>query len=152
MAKLDDLAKAAGDLDYPGRRKPRNRGITPPPEEVVLWDEKPVGYGIDGKVREFFTISHLSKALGYSQQSIRLWETQGLLPKSGWRSPRTRAPVAAGRSTKGKRLWTREQIEAILRIAEEHGVLLNKQPPTVTFARAVEAEFLRLPAPRLLHQ
>lgn len=141
MSKLDDLTKDMESLDYPGKRKPVNRDKASSPPERVVWDEKPTVYSIKGVPREFFTISHLSKALGYSQQSIRLWETQGMLPRSGWRSPRTSTPVAAGRSTKGRRLWTREQIEAILRVAKRHKVIVNKQPPTVAFAREVEREF-----------
>ena len=108
------------DLDYPGRRKPVNRDTkAPPPPLEQPWDARPVYYKIGGEKQEFFTISHLAKALGYSVQSVRAWEAQSLLPRSQYRSPRTRRPVAAGRSDKGKRLWTRAQIEGILALARE---------------------------------
>jgi len=131
------------DLDYPGRRKPKNRG-TPPPPPPVEWDAKPLEYRVGGVKREFYTIGHLAKALGYSVQSIRAWEDKGLMPRSPFRSPRTAAPVAAGRSDKGKRLWTHDQIEGILRLAEQHKVILNKKPPTPAFARDVAAFFATL--------
>ena len=74
-------------------------------------------------------------------QSIRAWEAQGLLPRSGIRGPSTARPVAAGRSSKGKRLWTREQIEGILRLAQEHKVIINREPPTPAFYRDVARLF-----------
>jgi hypothetical protein len=101
---------------------------------------------VGGEVREFYTISHLAAALGYSVQSIRAWEDKGLLPRSPYRSPRTRAPVAGGRSDKGKRLWTREQVEGIVRLARRHRVILNKKPPTSAFARDVKVLFTQLTA------
>jgi hypothetical protein len=128
------------DLDYPGRRPPKNRGTAPPPPPVE-WDAKPLYYNVEGKKQEFFIIGHLAKALGYSVQSIRAWEDKGLLPRSPYRSPRTAAPVAGGRSDKGKRLWTREQIEGILALANKHKVILNKKPPTREFARDVAVFF-----------
>lgn len=133
------------DLDYPGRRKPINRGKVTTPEPQV-WDAKPVYYQVNGERREFFLISHLAKALDYSVQSIRAWEAQGLLPRSPYRSPRTVRPVAAGKSNKGKRLWTREQVLGIIAIAKKHRVIFPnrkgiKHPPTFTFAAEVREFF-----------
>jgi hypothetical protein len=132
------------DLDYPGKTPPKNRGSKEKPVEANDWDEKPVYYKVNGVKQEFFTISHLAKALGYSVQSIRAWEAMSLLPRSGIRGPRTVRPVAAGRSDKGKRLWTREQIEAILAVARKHKVLLNKEPPTPAFCADVARSFEEL--------
>jgi hypothetical protein len=111
------------------------------PQELPSWDANPVYYIVSGQRQEFFTIRHLAAALNYSQQSIRAWENSGLLARSPYRSPKPRTPTIGGRNTKGKRLWTRAQIEAILRIAKEEGVILNKQPPTKAFARKVAAAF-----------
>jgi hypothetical protein len=145
----DTALKEFEDLDYPGRRKPRNRISAPPQLEPEAWDSKPVYYMVDGEKREFFLISHLAKALGYSVQSIRAWEAQGLLARSPFRSPRTKRPVAGGRSTKGKRLWTRDQILGIIRIAKKHRVIFpdrkgNKKPPTPRFAQEVGEYFSSL--------
>lgn len=143
----DQLAERFNDLDYPGRRKPINRSKAEP--DRPEWDDKPLYYLVDGEKREFFIIGHLAKALGYSVQSIRAWEDKGLLPRSPFRSPRTRKPVAGGRSDKGKRLWTREQVEGIVRIAKAHKVIFpdrkgNKKPPTPAFARDVATFFATL--------
>jgi len=141
----DSLAERFDDLDYPGRRKPVNRGTAKTPAvDTPTWDDRPVRYMVNGEVREFFTISHLAAALGYSVQSIRAWEDKGALPRSPFRSPRTAKPVAGGRSNKGKRLWTREQIEGIVRLARRHNVILNKRPPTAAFARDVKVMFDKL--------
>jgi hypothetical protein len=148
----DAVTERFSDLDYPGRKKPVNReGASPPAPDSAEWDDRPVHYLVNGEKREFFLISHLAKALGYSVQSIRAWEAQGLLARTPYRSPRTKAPVAAGRSNKGKRLWTREQIVGIIRIAKRHKVIFPdrkgiKHPPTPDFAREVGEFFSTLTA------
>lgn len=143
----DPVLERFGDLaqDFPGKarmpiqRQKKVEKATAPP---AMWDEKPVYYFFDGEESEFFVIRHLAAALDCSVQSIRSWESRGLLPRSGYRSPSSQRPMAAG-SRKGRRLWTRAQINAILQIAEAEGVILNKQPPTKAFAvkvlRAFEA-------------
>jgi hypothetical protein len=145
LDRFSDLA--SGEVkDYPGKRKPALRQIKRhrTVEESPSWDASPVFYIVNGKRQEFFTIRHLAAALGYSQQSIRAWENSGLLARSPYRSPKPRTPTIGGRNTKGKRLWTRAQIEGILKIAKEEGVILNKQPPTRKFARRVSAFFKTL--------
>jgi hypothetical protein len=60
--------------------------------------------------------------------------------------------VAAGRSNKGKRLWTREQIEGIIRIAKKHKVIfpvksngkIVKRAPTPAFSAEVGEFFSTL--------
>lgn len=137
------------DLDYPGRRKPVNREKAVAPPEAVEWDAKPVYYKVKGEKREFYTISHVSKALGYSQQSIRAWEAARLMPPAPFRSPRTLKPVANGRSNKGRRLWTHEAIEGIVRLAKKHKVIVPnlkgiRNPPTPAFAQDVAKMFREL--------
>jgi hypothetical protein len=140
-----DPLKAFESLDYPGRRKPVNRTVTAKGQsDTVVWDSHPATYVVAGEKREFFYIGALAKALGYSVQSIRAWESQGLLPNSPYRSPRTARPVAGGRSDKGKRIWTRKQIEGILALAKQHKVILNREPPTKGFATDVAKLFNRL--------
>jgi hypothetical protein len=137
-----DLPAEFAGLDYPGRTKPKNRAV-PKAAPVVdnTWDARPAFYVMNGRKQEFFLISHLAQALGYSVQSIRAWEAQRLLPRSPYRSPKTRGMVAGGRSNKGRRLWTREQIEAILAAAKRHKVILNREPPSEAFYRDVQKAF-----------
>jgi hypothetical protein len=145
LRKFEDL-----EQPYPGKRKPANREPKKTePDDTPLWDAHPATYIVEGEKREFFYIGALATAIGYSVQAIRLWEGQGLMPNTPYRSPRTKAPVAGGRSDKGKRLWTREQIEGILRLAKKHGVILPnrrgiRNPPTPAFARDVARLFNEL--------
>jgi hypothetical protein len=146
LRKFEDL-----EQPYPGRRKPVNREK---PEtastDTELWDAHPTFYVVAGEKREFFYIGALAKAIGYSVQAIRLWEGQGLMPNTPFRSPTTKGkPQAGGRSHRGKRLWTREQIEGILRLAKKHRVILPgrsgvRNPPTPAFARDVARLFNEL--------
>lgn len=150
---MSDWLSQFDGLDYPGRRKPVNRAAPKDPVETAPdWSAKPLRYMVGGVEQEFYTIGHLANALGYSVQSIRAWENTQLLPKSRYRTPNPRKANQPAHITKGRRLWTREQIEGILRIAAEEGVILNRKPPTPRFAYRVQALFNQLfndrPAPQ----
>ena len=143
----DPALRKFADLEqpYPGRRKPMNRDIKPVPVDSDVWDSHPIKYLVEGEEREFFFIGALAQALGYSVQSIRAWEASGLLPNTPYRPPRTKGkPQAGGRSHKGKRLWTRDQINGILTLAKKHRVILNRAAPTPAFARDVAQLFNEL--------
>jgi len=143
-----DPLKGFEDLEepYPGRRKPVNRDRpTAAADDAPLWDAHPVTFAAKGVATEFFYISALAKALDYSIYSVRLWEDRGLLPNSGYRSPRAKGKTPG----KGKRLWTRAQIEAIILVAKKHRVIFPdlkgvKHPPTPAFAREVAQKFNEL--------
>jgi hypothetical protein len=133
------------DLDYPGRRKPVNRDKKSKPDtDIQIWDAHPTFYEINGVAQEFFLIRHVAKALGYSVAALRVWEKEGLMPRPGHRSPRTKGKPQAYGSFKGRRLWTRQQVEVILRLAKKHKVILNRKPPTRAFAIEVGQEFDKL--------
>lgn len=140
-----DIMKSFEDLKVPGKRKPINRTQ----EESALsmdepWDSKPLVYFVGGKPQEFFPISALAHAIGKASVTIRSWENKGLLPPSPYRSPKPRKETIPGVSPKGRRLWTREQIEGILDIARQEGVILNGKPPTEKFAHRVAMLFREL--------
>lgn len=130
--------------DWPGARRPVNRSAPSPiPAGKDHWADKPSMYpfGVDSEgepnILPFYTIRHLSMALGVQPVTIRAWESKGLLPRSGLRSAKpSRAPL--GHQPKGRRLWTKEMIDAILRIAQQEGVVLNGRTPTESFARRID--------------
>lgn len=140
----DDWLSSFDSLDYPGRRKPANRTEKKQETASEDWYAKPLKFMVNGEMREFFTIGHLAKATGYSVQSIRAWENTHLLPKSRYRTPSPKMSRSPEHIVKGRRLWTREQIEGILRIAKEEGVILNKKAPTPRFAQRVQELFNEL--------
>lgn len=142
----DPIMSRFADIGVPGRRKPANRD-QPPKPKAPEWDDKPVRYIVKGVEREFFTIRHVAMALGRSVQSIRAWENQGVLPKSPYRSPKPRKETVPGVAVKGRRLWTREQIMGMIRIAQEMGVIFDKpgggrgKPPSKAYALKVNEMF-----------
>lgn len=140
----DKLLERFADLpSFPGRREPVNRK-DPEPEPSTGWDERPTFYMHGGVQTEFFTISHLAAALDRSPVTIRSWESKGLLPRSPYRSPPPQRGSLPGKTTKGRRLWTRRQIDGILSVAKSEGVILNGKPPTAAFADKVRALFQQL--------
>ena len=72
-----------------------------------LWKEeinmtKPRVYTINNVELEMFTIGELAQRLDRQRQTLRKWEKQGLIPQ------------AIYRSKAGRRLYTKNQIEAIV--------------------------------------
>jgi len=145
---LMDNPESGEAQDYPGRRKPANRPdkktatdtVTPP------WDDRPLHLVHKGQVREWFTIRHLAKALGRKEVTIRSWEKKGRMPQTPFRTAPPRGSNLA--QAAGRRLWTREQIEGIVQIAEEEKVIVDmkQSPPTDRFAIRVARLFAEIKA------
>lgn len=126
---LDDLGEF-----YPGSRHRRRAAPEPVQPQLPLagadWDERPYRKVIGGREREFFTLGALGKALDRPLVTLRLWIRQGHLPNATYRLPTKQVPVfdeagtqTSTREQKGRRLYTREQIEAVIRVAAQHGLL-----------------------------
>ena len=132
--------------DFPGKRKPLNRpDVTPVVQDEFRWDENPKIILHNGFAKEFFTIGHLASALNRATVTIRSWEKKGVLPKSPFRSAPPRVSTVNG-EPKGKRLWTREQIEGIVQIAKEEACIVDERqsPPTEKFTRRVQELFTEI--------
>lgn len=104
---------------YPGTQKPiirhpnRRQPEAPDPDR---WDAKPRILKMGGVDREFFTIGHLAQALNRRPVTIRAWEREGVIPKATIRKPSDDARGV-------RRLYTREQVEGLVQIAGEEGLL-----------------------------
>lgn len=108
---------------YPGSSKKISRQKSAEAEEretSLDWASTPRVYVVDGREYEFFSIGDLAAALDKRPGTIRLWERQGYIPE-GLRSP----SVHEG---KRQRIYTRPQIEGIVRIAAEEGILDKARP------------------------
>ena len=141
---LDPLDKYV--KDFPGKRAPVNRpSVSAPEQDVYRWDANPKTILHNGVAKEFFTIGHLADALNRATVTIRSWEKKGVLPKSPFRSPPPRVSTVNG-EPKGKRLWTRSQIEGIVQIATEEGCIVDEKqsPPTEKFTVKVQELFNRV--------
>lgn len=86
------------------------------------WDSHPRVYKLGGKETDFFSLGDLAKALGRKPVTLRKWESQGVIPKSTYQRP---SEDPRGR----RRLYTRPQIEGIVRIAREEGILKSHNKP-----------------------
>ena len=107
------------DYTYPGSRHVRRSVLEDPePEDEPVWDAHSRVYAVKGEEREFFTISALATALRRESVTMRKWEERGYLPRARYRAP--------GAGKKRDRLYTRAQIEGLVKIAKEEG-LMNPQ-------------------------
>lgn len=114
---------------YPGSTKaivrhpnrvatPRRRATGMDPE----WDSKPRIYETEDGATEFFTLGQLARALGRQSVTIRKWERDGVIPKAQYQVPGRDGSVHGRR-----RLYTRKQVEGIVRIAEEEGLFVDSR-------------------------
>lgn len=146
---MSDPYAAFDSLAYPGGKPPANRPNPtpePPTDGSAGWDENPVHYLMGGEEREFFTIKHLAAALGRQPVTIRSWENRGVLPKSPFRSPPPSVAPTFGSVPRGRRLWTRQQIEGILAICRECRVITDphQKPPSPEFTQKTTNLFLQI--------
>jgi hypothetical protein len=119
MGFHDPRLKEAPRGYYPGSRVPLPSGKeTKPTKEVTpqTWDSRPVWKVISSVKTEFFTIGAVCAALGRPPVTIRLWVKHGHIPDATFR-----LPDKSG--IRGRRLYTRKQVEAIIQTAEDHGIL-----------------------------
>lgn len=106
---------------HPNRaEEPRRRATGADPD----WDAKPRVYETPDGPTEFFTLGQLARALGRESVTIRKWEREGVIPKAQYQVP-GRNDDPRGR----RRLYTRKQVEGIVRIAEEEGLFANTRKP-----------------------
>lgn len=121
--RIEDLFPELDDSErYPGGRAPRREAPPSPKLDLATdWDSKPTIKIHKGEEREFFTIGDLATALGREPVTIRSWEDKGYLPKSRYRGPAPKKGIP-GKEVKGRRLYTRQQIEIVIAAAIESGV------------------------------
>ena len=130
MGILDELKAEAGVTEfYPGSRKPLvrhpNRVLDgPKPIDPDSWDHKPRILKLGGVDTEFFTVGQLAQALGRRPVTIRTWERNKIIPNAT-----VRIPSDDPRGV--RRLYTRPQVEGLIKIAQEEG-LLNGDNRSIT--------------------
>lgn len=98
-------------------------------------------YVIGGKQVRLFTIGELSQVLNRKPVTIRKWERTGQIPKATFVKP------GANQDPRGRRrLYSKAQVEALLRVATEEKILynLNLQISRTRFRDKVFAAFREL--------
>jgi hypothetical protein len=106
---------------YPGSRRPIKTVPAAPARRTPTEGLKSRTYVIRGRSIEFFTIGQLAVALNRRPVTIRKWEHDGILPKSQYATP---SDDPRGR----QRLYTKEQVEGIVKIAIEEKVFDPYRP------------------------
>lgn len=115
---------------YPGSSKQIMRHPNHPSDSLRTaslgvdkeWDRHPRKYLVGGVEHEFFTMGHLAAALGRSPVTLREWEREGIIPRATYQ-------VNAASKNGRRRLYTREQIEGLVKLAVEEGILISHQRP-----------------------
>jgi hypothetical protein len=116
---LDAMLRGYTGDTYPGSKMKREtRKPDPEPDDEIIWPKgRPLT--IQGREVECFTTGQLAYLLGGRKAvTIRGWEAEGILPKSGYFIP------GKGGDPRGRRrYYTRAQCEAVIDIARAEGVL-----------------------------
>lgn len=150
MARFAELATEAPEPEpteqhdpelYPGSKQKR-RAVAGPRDP---WDDiKPFTSGkklptVKGVPTKLYSIAVLAEMLDRKPPAIRKWERLGYIPETRWRSP--------GRTQNGqRRLYSREQIEGIVKIAQEEGLIgeSNRNVSATAFPERVRKLFKEL--------
>ena len=122
------------DEFYPGSKMKRQAPTpVPEPEPEVVWPKGRV-LTISGYEVECFTTGQFAGMLGGRKAvTIRAWEAEGILPKSGYYVPGRDGDVRGRR-----RYYTRAQVEGVLDIAREEGVLYPSTRISISKTRFTE--------------
>lgn len=123
---------------FPGSRQPVT-GLAPPKDPLGGATGK--SFTIGGRAVELFTISQVAELLRRKPVTIRKWEEKGVIPKATYSKP------GANKDPRGRRrLYSRDQVLALVTIADAEGILYNPhaQISQTNFKAKVWAEFKRL--------
>lgn len=97
---------------YPGS----DREVGDKPEVTLADWGKSKTFNINGQATEFYTVGQLATALRRSSVTIRKWERLGYLPVAQFRTP-------GQVRQKARRLYSRAQLETIVAIAADEGLM-----------------------------
>lgn len=106
-----------GDLPYwPGSTPPKSKSPAARKMAVEeLQGARSTVYHVNGESVEMFTIGELARALGRKPVTIRKWELQGWIPRANFRTPAPQGSQIPDRPSKGRRLYTRQQVEFLVK-------------------------------------
>lgn len=101
---------------YPGSDREIGDPIGPP--EPPDWG-KPLMMTNKGVLSEYYTVGQLATALRRSSVTVRKWERLGYIPIASFRTP-------GQVRQKARRLYSRAQLEIIVSIAADEGLMDGK--------------------------
>jgi hypothetical protein len=89
-------------------------------------------YKVNGKDTEMYSIGELAQLLDRQSQTVRKWERYGVIPETKFRNQ------------SGRRLYSKDQVEAVVKIAREEGICQGVNFSTTRFSERVHAAFKAL--------
>lgn len=130
--------------DWPGKRPPKNRTDKVPavaPQVLDMSLLNPKKFRIRGEDVELFTIGDISLLLGKKPVTIRMWESNGWIPRANWRSPAPKGEQIPGRPAKGRRLYSRPQVELLFLASQQFRLDSKKDADYAGFRQYVKTHW-----------
>lgn len=141
---MTDPLSLLGDLpDWPGKTPPKNRD---PKQSRKSAEDRLNGarsktYRINGVDREFFTIGEVARALGKQPVTLRMWENRGWIPRVKYRTPAPANQQLPGKPSKGRRLYSKEQVEFLLEASIKFKIDSQKESNWDGFRQYIRANW-----------
>jgi hypothetical protein len=111
--------------NYPGKKPPKNRAESKKSKEEDPFEFlHATYYQVRGERVAFYTVGEVAKALGRNPGTLRMWESKGVIPVPKFRTSPPEGSQIPGKPSKGRRLYSRTQVELLLYAVEHFG--LNK--------------------------
>ena len=120
----DKIDNFLSDLDnyYPNSKRKRRAKEEKITKKNSDWTINPIKKTLpNGRDMEFYTIGALAVALGRPLVTIRYWMKEGYLPAPSYRLGDKKD--ATGKEIKGRRLYSRSQIDAAVELFGKAGAL-----------------------------
>ena len=100
--------------------------------EKTPWGrEIPYTSPITGRSTTLYNIGVVAEAIGRTSQTIRKWEVGGVIPPTPFKQ-------------KGKRLYSKEHIDAIIKCAESAQIKQGSSVSQTTFSKKLYKEFQKV--------
>lgn len=100
--------------------------------EKTPWGrEIPYTSPITGRKTTLYNIGVVAEAIGRTSQTIRKWEVGGVIPPTPFKQ-------------KGKRLYSKEHIDAIVKCAESSHIMQGSQVSQTAFSKKLYREFQKV--------
>lgn len=140
----DPILDLFGDIpDFPGKTPPKNRVSSKarPLAEEELNGARGKIFRINGENVELFSVGELARAIHRRPVTVREWERRGWIPKSNYRTPAPRREQLPGRPVKGRRLYTRQQVEFLVNAVSLFSLEPTNHPDWPRFREYVKANW-----------
>lgn len=100
--------------------------------EKTPWGrEIPYTSPVTGRKTTLYNIGVVAEAIGRTSQTIRKWEVGGVIPPTPFKQ-------------KGKRLYSKEHIDVIVKCAESSRIMQGSQVSQTAFSKKLYREFQKV--------